>query len=123
MSEGQEVEEKIMKNLRLREASVRDIDQIRTLYWRLLDSSPKYGQVLQGKKNIYPNDDDWNAYIVKGEMYLILQDVDSHIRVSMFDDRVEVVSPGGLPSGITAEEYLSGKLFVLRNQKQVILNI
>ena len=123
MSEGQEVEEKIMKNLRLREASVRDIDQIRTLYWRLLDSSPKYGQVLQWKKNIYPNDDDWNAYIVKGEMYLILQDVDSHIRVSMFDDRVEVVSPGGLPSGITAEEYLSGKLFVLRNQKQVILNI
>ena len=113
----------IMKNLRLREASVRDIDQIRTLYWRLLDSSPKYGQVLQWKKNIYPNDDDWNAYIVKGEMYLILQDVDSHIRVSMFDDRVEVVSPGGLPSGLTAEEYLSGKLFVLRNQKQVILNI
>ena len=76
MFEGQEVEEKIMKNLRLREASVRDIDQIRTLYWRLLDSSPKYGQVLQWKKNIYPNDDDWNAYIVKGEMYLILQDVD-----------------------------------------------
>ena len=38
--------------------------------------------------------------------------MDSHIRVSMFDDRVEVVSPGGLPSGITAEEYLSGKLSV-----------
>lgn len=34
----------------------------------------------------------------------------------MFDDRVEVVSPGGLPSGITAEEYLSGKLSVLRNR-------
>ncbi|MCO7145442.1 putative DNA binding domain-containing protein [Coprococcus catus] len=43
-------------------------------------------------------------------------DVDTHIRVSMFDDRVEVVSPGGLPSGITAEEYLSGKLSVLRNR-------
>ena len=43
-------------------------------------------------------------------------DVDSHIRVSMFDDRVEVVSPGGLPSGIIAEEYLSGKLSVLRNR-------
>lgn len=43
-------------------------------------------------------------------------DVDSHIRVSMFDDRIEVVSPGGLPSGITAEEYLSGKLSVLRNR-------
>ena len=43
-------------------------------------------------------------------------DVDTHIRVSMFDDRVEVVSPGGLPSGITVEEYLSGKLSVLRNR-------
>ena len=43
-------------------------------------------------------------------------DVDSHIRVSMFDDRIEVVSPGGLPAGITAEEYLSGKLSILRNR-------
>ena len=43
-------------------------------------------------------------------------DVNSHIRVSMFDDRIEVISPGGLPAGITAEEYLSGKLSVLRNR-------
>ena len=43
-------------------------------------------------------------------------DVDSHIRVSMFDDRIEVVSPGGLPPGITEEEYLSGKISVLRNR-------
>lgn len=43
-------------------------------------------------------------------------DVESQIRVLMFDDRIEVVSPGGLPSGITAEEYLSGKLSVLRNR-------
>ena len=43
-------------------------------------------------------------------------DVDSHIRVSMFDDRIEVVSSGGLPSGITKDEYLAGKLSVLRNR-------
>ena len=43
-------------------------------------------------------------------------DVESQIRVLMFDDRIEVVSPGGLPSGITAEEYLSGRLSVLRNR-------
>lgn len=43
-------------------------------------------------------------------------DVDSQIRVLMFDDRIEVISPGGLPSGITEEEYLSGKLSVLRNR-------
>ena len=34
----------------------------------------------------------------------------------MFDDKIEVVSPGGLPARITAEEYLSGKLSVLRNR-------
>lgn len=43
-------------------------------------------------------------------------DINSHVRVSMFDDRIEVVSPGGLPAGTTAEEYLLGKLSVLRNR-------
>ena len=43
-------------------------------------------------------------------------DVESQIRVLMFDDRIEIISPGGLPSGITKEEYLSGKLSVLRNR-------
>lgn len=40
----------------------------------------------------------------------------SQIRVSMFEDRVEILSPGGLPPGITEEEYLSGKLSALRNR-------
>lgn len=43
-------------------------------------------------------------------------DVESQIRVLMFDDRIEVVSPGGLPSGITEKEYLEGKISVLRNR-------
>lgn len=48
-------------------------------------------------------------------------DIESQIRVSMFDDRIEVISPGGLPSGITEEEYLSGKLSVLRNRNLAIV--
>ncbi len=43
-------------------------------------------------------------------------DVESQIRVLMFDNRIEIVSPGGLPSGITESEYLSGKISVLRNR-------
>lgn len=43
-------------------------------------------------------------------------DIESQIRVLMFNDRIEIISPGGLPSGITEEEYLSGKLSVLRNR-------
>ncbi|PWJ68375.1 ATP-dependent DNA helicase RecG [Ruminococcaceae bacterium R-25] len=37
------------------------------------------------------------------------------IGVSMFDDRVEIVSIGGLPNAVTVESYLSGDLSVLRN--------
>ena len=43
-------------------------------------------------------------------------DIESQIRVLMFDDRLEVISLGGLPSGITEDEYLSGKISVLRNR-------
>ena len=43
-------------------------------------------------------------------------DMESQIKVSMFDDRIEIISPGGLPSGISEDEYLTGKLSVLRNR-------
>ena len=42
-------------------------------------------------------------------------DVPTHIRVAMFDDRIEIYSPGGLPRGITQEEYLNGQVSLLRN--------
>lgn len=42
-------------------------------------------------------------------------DINSHVRVSMFDDRVEIVSVGGLPNSVTVENYLSGDLSILRN--------
>lgn len=43
-------------------------------------------------------------------------DIESYIRVSMFDNRIEIISPGGIPTGITEEEYLEGRLSVLRNR-------
>lgn len=46
-------------------------------------------------------------------------DVNSHIRISMFDNYIDIVSPGGLPSGISEEEYLNGKTSVLRNRNLV----
>ena len=42
-------------------------------------------------------------------------DTRAHIRVSMFDDRVEIVSPGGLVHGLTEREYLEGQTSILRN--------
>lgn len=42
-------------------------------------------------------------------------DVEAHIKVSIYADRIDVSSPGGLPSGIGKEEYLSGRVSILRN--------
>lgn len=33
----------------------------------------------------------------------------------MYDDRIEINSPGGLPEGFSKEEYLYGNISVLRN--------
>ncbi len=37
-------------------------------------------------------------------------------RVEIFSDRVEILSPGGLPIGISKEEYIEGRVSVARNQ-------
>lgn len=42
-------------------------------------------------------------------------DVNAQIKVSMFDDRIEITSPGGLPEGISKQEYLAGQISILRN--------
>lgn len=42
-------------------------------------------------------------------------DVKARVRVSIFPDRVEVSSPGGLPTGLSEAEYLAGRVSVLRN--------
>lgn len=42
-------------------------------------------------------------------------DINVPIRILLFQDRVEISSPGGLVSGISKEEYLQGNLSVLRN--------
>lgn len=42
-------------------------------------------------------------------------DMRSHVRIAMSPNRIEVKSPGGLPDGITKEEYLKGDISCLRN--------
>lgn len=42
-------------------------------------------------------------------------DINSRLRVSIFPDRVEIYSPGGLPTGLSEAEYLRGRVSVLRN--------
>ena len=42
-------------------------------------------------------------------------DTNSYIQIAMYEDRIEINSPGGLPEGISEEEYLYGNISVLRN--------
>lgn len=42
-------------------------------------------------------------------------DLPSSIRIAMFENKIEITSPGGLMSGITKDEYISGKISLLRN--------
>lgn len=48
-------------------------------------------------------------------------DINAKVRISMFDDRIEISSPGGLPKGITEKEYLNGNISLQRNP--IISNI
>ncbi|MDD4088161.1 MAG: ATP-binding protein [Tissierellia bacterium] len=42
-------------------------------------------------------------------------DINSYIQIAMFNDRIEINSPGGLPDGISKEEYLYRNISLLRN--------
>lgn len=44
-----------------------------------------------------------------------LWDVNAHIKIAMYEDRIEITSPGGLPSEISEEEDLTGQISFLRN--------
>ncbi len=42
-------------------------------------------------------------------------DTNSYIQIAMYEDRIELNAPGGMPAGISKEEYLYGNISVLRN--------
>ena len=42
-------------------------------------------------------------------------DIPAHTKISMFDDYIEIVSPGGLPKGLGKNQYLEGQISILRN--------
>jgi len=42
--------------------------------------------------------------------------IHANIRIEFWDDYIEIISPGGLPDGITVEQFQSGKLSILRNE-------
>ena len=43
-------------------------------------------------------------------------DVDAHINVAMFPDKIEITSPGSLPQGVSEADFLKGGISILRNR-------
>lgn len=42
-------------------------------------------------------------------------DIPASIKISMYPDKIEISSPGGLPAGLSEDEYLNGQISLLRN--------
>ncbi len=43
-------------------------------------------------------------------------DINAHINVAMFPDKIEITSPGGLPKGVSKSDFLKGGISILRNR-------
>ena len=43
-------------------------------------------------------------------------DVEAHINVAMFPDRIQITSPGGLPRGVGEADFIRGGISILRNR-------
>ncbi len=42
-------------------------------------------------------------------------DMNANTQIAMYPDRIEITSPGGLPLGLTEDNYLNGQITVIRN--------
>lgn len=76
------------------------------------------GEVIDGPYRKTMEDIPLVAYREAIANMIVHRDYSRHgaARVEVFADRIEVVSPGGLPIGISEDEYLQGKVSVARNR-------
>lgn len=89
-------------------------------YDRALNLYRKYYQFEQikgayrEKKELIPEDAFREA--IANALVHRTWDINAHITVSMLSERIEIVSPGGLPKGMSEEGYSIGGLSILRNR-------
>ncbi|MDY6053854.1 MAG: ATP-binding protein [Anaerovibrio sp.] len=103
----------IMDRIRLKHNSVLwQLDQAMAVYKRYYVAEVIQGAVRQ-EKQLIPE----NAFreAIANALVHRTWDVAADIKISMYEDRIEINSPGGLPFGISEAEYLRGQLSMLRN--------
>lgn len=76
----------------------------------------KYDEIVDGKR-ITKYAIPLNAYreAIANAFVHRTWDVNASVKIAMYEDRIEITSPGGLPTGLSKEEYLYGKVSLLRN--------
>lgn len=74
-------------------------------------------EVIEGhvRKTVHNIPEDAFREAVANALIHRTWDLAAPVRVAMHPDRIEVTSPGGLPPGITQEEYAAGRFSLLRN--------
>ena len=103
----------IMDRISLKHNSVLwQLDQAMAVYKRYYVAEVIQGAVRQ-EKQLIPE----NAFreAIANALVHRTWDVAADIKISMYEDRIEINSPGGLPFGISEAEYLRGQLSMLRN--------
>ena len=82
----------------------------------------QYEEIKEGKRT-FKEKIPYNAYREALANALVHRtwDVNNNIKISMYDKYIEIISPGGLPSNISKEEYLYSDISELRNP--IIANI
>lgn len=90
-----------------------------TQYERTLELFKQYYEfeVIEGFKRVKKALIPYEAFREALANAVVHREYDSnaHIQVSMYDEKIVISSPGGLPEGINEEEYLKGQISSLRN--------
>lgn len=108
-----ESDDEIRERIVLRNISVlKQLDETMKIYRRYYTSEIIDGTVRRTKEMI-PS----KAFreVIANALVHRTWDVSADIKIAMYDNRIQIQSPGGLPAGIGVDEYMNGQLSILRN--------
>lgn len=95
----------------------------------------QFDQAMEMYRNYYITETIENGYRKENELVPFIAyreavsnalihrvwDINANSKIEMYSDRIIISSPGGLPDGINAEQYINGSFSVLRNP--IIFNV
>lgn len=99
---------KQIKNISILEAYDLSIDKYREYYQYEIIKESYRGKIEKIPEKAF-REAIANALVHRNWM------ANSYIQVSMKENSISITSPGGLPSNLTAEEYLNGEISIMQN--------